>query len=132
MSPGLAVVRPGIRRARLEGAGRENSRRPRLTTRTIYQNASRLLRELEAREGVFAPERAIPRAGRSDSRPLIHGFRRYRELFNSRQLLHLSLLGEAISSIPTDEGEEAPRAGLQRAPEHQLHVRWLRVRLPPT
>jgi adenine-specific DNA methylase len=66
----------------------------------MYVAAANRLAELEARDGVFAPERAIPKDGRSDSRPLIHGFRRYRELFNDRQLLHLTLLGKAIASVP--------------------------------
>ncbi len=76
-----------------------------LADQDIYQDASRFLGEMEVRGAAFAPGRAIPKIGRSDSRPLIHGFRRYRELFNSRQLLHLSILGEAISSIP-DEKEK--------------------------
>lgn len=34
-----------------------------------------------------------------DARPLIHGFTRYRDLFNDRQLLHLTLLGQAITRV---------------------------------
>jgi putative DNA methylase len=57
------------------------------------------LDELE-RSGVpFAPDRNIPHQGRSDQRPLIHGFRKYRELFNARQLLHLTLLGRQIADL---------------------------------
>ncbi len=67
--------------------------------RANYAKAGELLRALEAREGAFVPARAIPVAGRSDRRPLIHGFRRYRELFNARQLLHLTLLGRAVSAV---------------------------------
>jgi adenine-specific DNA methylase len=67
-----------------------------------YREAERLLRELEDQEGTFAPQRIIPVVGRSDRRPLIHGFRRYRELFNARQLLHLTLLGKAISVMPDE------------------------------
>ena len=68
-----------------------------------YREAERLLRELEDQEGAFAPQRVIPVAWRSDRRPLIHGFRRYRELFNARQLFHLTLLGKAISAMPDDK-----------------------------
>jgi adenine-specific DNA methylase len=71
--------------------------------RARYRKAERLLGQLEEQEGVFAPERAIPVAGRSDRRPLIHGFRRYRELFNARQLLHLTLLGRAISKVEDEK-----------------------------
>ena len=65
-----------------------------------YREAELLLRELENQEGTFAPQRVIPVVGRSDRRPLIHGFRRYRELFNARQLLHLTVLGKMISAVP--------------------------------
>jgi len=34
---------------------------------------------------------------------LIHGFRRYRELFNARQLLHLTLLGKAILEVADEK-----------------------------
>ena len=37
--------------------------------------------------------------GRADQRPLLYGFTRYRELFNARQLLHLTLLGRAITAM---------------------------------
>ena len=46
-----------------------------------------------AHSGQIGP---IPTNGRSDRRPLIHGFTKYRDLFNDRQLLHLNLLGQAI------------------------------------
>lgn len=65
----------------------------------LYREAEKLLAEFECSEGVFAPERSIPVVGRSDRRPLIHGFRRYRDLFNARQLLHLSLLGKEVSAV---------------------------------
>lgn len=67
--------------------------------RIRYGKASRLLKEIEGSEGPFAPMREIPTDGRSDQRPLIHGFRRYRDLFNDRQLLHLTLLGKAIAAV---------------------------------
>ena len=64
-----------------------------------YSKASKKLRNIEQAGGCFAPERALPTDGRSDRRPLIHGFSRYRDLFNDRQLLHLTLLGQAIRNI---------------------------------
>lgn len=46
----------------------------------------------------FVPDRAIPSEGRADDRLLAYGYRRYQELFNPRQLLHLSTLAEAITA----------------------------------
>ena len=68
--------------------------------RGCYEKASKLIRELEAKQGPLAPDRAIPLVGRSDKRPMIHGIRRYRDLFNDRQLLHLTLLGKSIKKMP--------------------------------
>ncbi len=67
--------------------------------RIRYDNASRKLKDIEKAGGAFAPGRTIPTDGRSDQRPLIHGISRYRDLFNDRQLLHLTLLGQAIKDI---------------------------------
>ena len=64
-----------------------------------YSRACGLLKRLETAGDVFAPGRAIPTNGRFDQRPLIHGFTRYRDLFNDRQLLHLTLLGQAIADV---------------------------------
>jgi putative DNA methylase len=64
--------------------------------RIRYGKARRLLRDIEVADGTFGPDRPIPTNGRSDRRPLIHGFTKYRDLFNDRQLLHLNLLGQAI------------------------------------
>lgn len=68
-----------------------------------FRRAARLLSHLEREKGAFAPDRAIPVRGRSDQRPLIHGFRRYGELFNPRQLLHLTMLGRAIRKVRTEK-----------------------------
>ena len=46
----------------------------------------------------WVPSRAIPMDGRSDSRLLHYRYQFYHELFNSRQLLHLSVLAEAIAA----------------------------------
>jgi adenine-specific DNA methylase len=67
--------------------------------RIRYGQARTLLEHIERADGSFAPHRTIPTVGRSDQRPLIHGFTRYRDLFNDRQLLHLTLLGRAITGI---------------------------------
>jgi len=67
--------------------------------RIRYGRARTLLGNVERDGGIIAPIRAIPTNGRSDQRPLIHGFTRYRDLFNDRQLLHLTLLGQAINSV---------------------------------
>jgi adenine-specific DNA methylase len=45
------------------------------------------------------PDRAIPAEGRADDRLIDYGYTHYRQLFNPRQLLHLSLLGEAIDRL---------------------------------
>ncbi|MFH1893528.1 MAG: DNA methyltransferase [Candidatus Zixiibacteriota bacterium] len=67
--------------------------------RIRYGRARGLLEDIERAGNAFAPSRSIPTKGRSDQRPLIHGFTRYRDLFNDRQLLHLTLLGQAISKV---------------------------------
>ena len=64
----------------------------------LYRSASGLLTAEEV-SGPFAPTRDIPTQGRSDQRPLIHGIRSYRSMFNDRQLLHLTLLGRAIATL---------------------------------
>jgi adenine-specific DNA methylase len=53
----------------------------------------------------WIPDRLIPTQVRSDDRLLRYGYRRYRELFNFRQLFHLSVLAEAIAATtgPTRE-----------------------------
>lgn len=65
----------------------------------IYQQSSKLLHTEEQKKGIIAPIREIPREGRQDGRPIIHGIKKYRDFFNDRQLLHLSLLGKEIKSI---------------------------------
>ena len=68
--------------------------------RARFDGATRALASTEATDGRFAPGRPIPNRGRSDARPLNHGFRQYRDLFNDRQLLHLTTLGRAIAALP--------------------------------
>jgi len=86
----------------IEGAGKKPTRHFKKATdkdRVIYARAASALNRLERNGHGLAPERAIPVEGRSDARPLIHGFTRYRELFNARQLLHLTILGRAVSEF---------------------------------
>lgn len=47
----------------------------------------------------WIPDRRIPVKRRADNRLIKYGYRRYRELFNPRQLLHLALLAEAIDGL---------------------------------
>lgn len=54
----------------------------------------------------FVPTEAIPVEDRDDARPLSYGYRSYRELFNARQLLCLSMIAEAISEVEDVESRE--------------------------
>ena len=72
----------------------------------LYDSATEELRQLEFEQGVLAPQRPIPSQGRSDQRPLIHGIKSYRDFFNHRQLLHLTLLGHAIIDIEDPREKE--------------------------
>jgi len=83
--------------------------------RIRYGRARRLLEDIEKSFGPLAPDRAIPKENRFDNRPLIHGFVRYRDLFNGRQLLHLTLLGRAIENV---EGDLARRFLAMAFSEH--------------
>jgi len=67
----------------------------------LYDRATRKLRMIG--NGLLVPTRSIPREGRSDGRPLIHGIRHYADFFNDRQKLHLHLLGSAINRMESDE-----------------------------
>jgi SAM-dependent methyltransferase len=70
------------------------------------------LRVFQAAEGALArrtdkrghiphiPVCPIPRENRSDDRILKYGYRYYHQLFNARQLLHLSMLAEEIMKLP--------------------------------
>jgi putative DNA methylase len=53
----------------------------------------------------WIPNRRIPTNGRSDNRLIQYGYARYRDLFNPRQLLHLSLLSEAIDALAWEARE---------------------------
>lgn len=47
----------------------------------------------------WIPDREIPVEGRADDRLIQYGYRKYSDLFNPRQLLHLSVLAEAIHEL---------------------------------
>src|SRR5581483_5403599 len=55
---------------------------------------------------VFVPDESIPEEGRVDPRPISLGYRRYRDLFNCRQLLSLSLVAEAIAAVKSKTARE--------------------------
>ncbi|MGI5436428.1 hypothetical protein ACQEV4_02795 [Streptomyces shenzhenensis] len=67
-----------------------------------------LLKRQREGNGVI-PSDFIPPV-RTDDRLLRYGYVQYRDLFNPRQLLHLSVLLEEISKLPKDEKEVAALA----------------------
>lgn len=73
--------------------------------RTLVQRAAKAYKRLQKEHKNWIPERFIPAENRSDDRLIRYGYKRYRELFNDRQLLHLALLAEAIAQLdgPTRE-----------------------------
>ncbi|MEM6785133.1 MAG: DNA methyltransferase [Bacteroidota bacterium] len=75
--------------------------------RSRYAEASHALREIEQAHGVVRPTRPIPKAPRFDRRPLLHGIARYDQLFNDRQLLHLTILGHTILAESRPQVKEA-------------------------
>jgi adenine-specific DNA methylase len=54
----------------------------------------------------FVPTESIPIIDRSDPRPICFGYQKYRDLFNSRQLLCLSFLAEAITNVEDTSSRE--------------------------
>lgn len=64
-----------------------------------YRGAERALQGINE-DDQNIPDQSIPVEGRSDARPVLHGFTKYRDLFNSRQLLHLHKLAGAIRRCP--------------------------------
>ncbi|MGC8960790.1 MAG: DNA methyltransferase, partial [Chloroflexia bacterium] len=68
-------------------------------------NKARL--ESERRQGsLLIPREAIPTEGRSDPRPVNHGYTHYYQMFNERQLLCLSILLEHILRLPDPNARE--------------------------
>jgi putative DNA methylase len=62
--------------------------------RRNYRKAAALLRS--ERAALWYPQSMIFREGRSDSRPISHGYSRYDQLFNDRQLYCLARIYDAI------------------------------------
>lgn len=72
---------------------------------SILERASERLRKEQASDPNFLAGGEIPREGRSDNRLLQYGYRRYSDLHNARQKLHLGLLAKAIEQIDGTAGE---------------------------
>lgn len=68
---------------------------------SLVQDATHKLKKRKDMDGAlkWVPSKCIPEEGRSDNRLLKYGYRYYYELFNDRQLLHLSLLADAIDKL---------------------------------
>lgn len=65
------------------------------------RNWERVKAEFDQRkEKLLLPKQAIPIEGRSDPRPVNHGYTYFWQMFNERQLLCLSILLEQILHIP--------------------------------
>jgi adenine-specific DNA methylase len=60
----------------------------------------------QRRNSLLFPRQMIPIEGRSDPRPVNHGYRYFWQMFNERQLLCLSLLLEQISQIQNQNIKE--------------------------
>jgi putative DNA methylase len=73
----------------------------------VFAQAGAALQQRRGQHGEVAwlPLAEIPRTGRADNRLLDYGYRQYTDLFNDRQLLHLSLLAEAIGRLRGPERE---------------------------
>jgi adenine-specific DNA methylase len=71
----------------------------------LFAKARRQWRR-RARKRCLVPTELIPVKGRVDPRPVSLGYKRYRDLFNERQLLCLSLIAEAIARISSKRNRE--------------------------
>ncbi len=77
--------------------------------RKVYSEAKAKLGKRGTASGwKFVPDRSIPSQDRADARLIKYGYQKYHELFNDRQLLHLSLLAEEISKL--DDSKIKPLA----------------------
>lgn len=67
----------------------------------VLDAARHALRSRQRSDGSlpWAPNKLIPTERRADDRLIQYGYRRYSDLFNDRQLLHLSLLAEAVDGL---------------------------------
>ncbi len=73
----------------------------------VFEAAERALAQRTDKDGCirFIPICPIPQENRSDGRILKYGYRYYHQLFNPRQLLHLSVLAEEILKMPQNARE---------------------------
>ena len=65
-----------------------------------WEEARKLHHQAKEQGLLLLPDEEIPVEGRSDPRPVNHGYRYYKDLFNERQQLALSWLLRAILRIP--------------------------------
>jgi adenine-specific DNA methylase len=79
-----------------------------------YRRAARLFAQEKSRLPI--PHELIPSQGRSDQRPLLYGYKRYKEMFNDRQLLCLGRIAAAIRRTK----DPAVRRALALAFSHSL------------
>jgi adenine-specific DNA methylase len=70
----------------------------------LYNEAVNLLQTLQTELPI--PSEKIPSDGRDSKRPLTHGYKRFSQLFNDRQLLCLGLLYSEIMKIPNPNMRE--------------------------
>jgi len=68
----------------------------------VEQAGRELRREVQSAFGFTLPITTITMADRSDDRLPSYGYRRYTDLFNPRQLLHLTRLGKEIADLPIE------------------------------
>lgn len=73
--------------------------------RARYHEADARLAEVLAENPDALPSGPIPRTGRADNRLVSYGYSDYVEMFNSRQKLHLALLGAAIQKVRGGAGD---------------------------
>jgi adenine-specific DNA methylase len=67
-------------------------------------------------EALLIPDARIPAEGRADRRPLLYGYANYREMFNTRQLYCLGLIGREVANT----SDPAVRRSLALAFSHSL------------
>ena len=68
----------------------------------LYTRASQEYKERKTSQPFAFPEMRISATNRADNRLIDYGYRAWTDLFNHRQLLHLSLLAEAILELPEE------------------------------
>lgn len=68
-----------------------------------FTRASTALRKELLADPKFLPDHKIAEKGRADSRLTDYGYRKWSQLFNDRQLLHLGRLAREIKKLPEDK-----------------------------